>query len=257
MATEAVSEAVASSEAAPVSEQAAATELPAAVPETFSAPPAASEAQVHETEKSSRGDDEVMAAIASLAPSNGHGSESVRRRQEPTERVKKVRSPRVQQSPPKPRAHRTAMDRRIGCSGAGRIGAHAGTGDGTGRSGWGRRRSRPQCSLRLRRQLKFRLRLEWSKPSNRQSPQKRTSRKRSPPGIGPGSERCGGKHSRGERSRGERCCGKRSRRERCCARDRRRRILARSRPASQPRRKKNRHSQRPRPPAPARNTSPR
>ena len=77
VATEAVSEVVASSQAAPVLEQAAATESPTAVPETFSLPPAASEAQIHETEKSSRGDDEVMAAIASLAPSNGNGSESV------------------------------------------------------------------------------------------------------------------------------------------------------------------------------------
>jgi CheY-like chemotaxis protein len=77
VATEAVSEVVASSQAAPVSEQAAATESPTAVPETFSVPPAASEAQIHETEKSSRGDDEVMAAIASLAPSNGNGSESL------------------------------------------------------------------------------------------------------------------------------------------------------------------------------------
>jgi CheY-like chemotaxis protein len=76
VATEAVSEVVASSQAAPVPEQAAATESPTAVPETFSVPPSASEAQIHETEKSSRGDDEVMAAIASLAPSNGNGSES-------------------------------------------------------------------------------------------------------------------------------------------------------------------------------------
>jgi CheY-like chemotaxis protein len=77
VATEAVSEVVASSQAAPVSEQAAATESPTAVPETFSVPPAASEAENHETGKSSRGDDEVMAAIASLAPSNGNGSESI------------------------------------------------------------------------------------------------------------------------------------------------------------------------------------
>jgi len=77
VATEAVSEVVASSQAAPVLQQAAATESPTAAPETFSLPPAASEAQIHETEKSSRGDDEVMAAIASLAPSNGNGSESV------------------------------------------------------------------------------------------------------------------------------------------------------------------------------------
>jgi CheY-like chemotaxis protein len=75
VAAEAVSEVVASSEATPLQEQAAATELPTAVAETVSTPPA--EAQVHETEKSSRGDDEVMAAIASLAPSNGNGSESV------------------------------------------------------------------------------------------------------------------------------------------------------------------------------------
>ena len=74
---EAVSEVVISSEAAPVQEQPAATGLPTAAAETFSAPPPPAEAQIHETEKSSRGDDEVMAAIASLAPSNGHGSESV------------------------------------------------------------------------------------------------------------------------------------------------------------------------------------
>jgi CheY-like chemotaxis protein len=76
-APEAVSEAIASSEAVPAQEQAAATELPAPVAEAVWVPPAISETQVHPAEKSSQGDDEVMAAIASLAPSNGHGSESV------------------------------------------------------------------------------------------------------------------------------------------------------------------------------------
>ena len=74
---EAVTETIASSEAPPAQDQAPAPELPAAAAETFSPPPAPSEAAIHEPEKTSRGDDEVMAAIASLAPSNGHGSESV------------------------------------------------------------------------------------------------------------------------------------------------------------------------------------
>ncbi len=73
----AVPEAIASSEAAPLQEQAAAAELPAPVAEAVGGPPATSETEVHQAKKSSRGDDEVMAAIASLAPSNGHGSESV------------------------------------------------------------------------------------------------------------------------------------------------------------------------------------
>jgi two-component system, OmpR family, alkaline phosphatase synthesis response regulator PhoP len=77
VAAEGVSEAIASSEAAPVEEHTAETELPATVAETLAPPPAASEIQTHEGEKSSRGDDEVMAAIASLAPSNGHGRDSV------------------------------------------------------------------------------------------------------------------------------------------------------------------------------------
>ena len=54
-------------------EEPAVTELPAAVAETDSAPQVISEAEVHQGEKSSSNDDEVMAAIASLAPSNGHG----------------------------------------------------------------------------------------------------------------------------------------------------------------------------------------
>jgi len=76
-APEAVSEAIASSEAASVEEKTAATELPATVAETLSTPPAAAETQIQPAGKSSPGDDEVMAAIASLAPSNGHGSASV------------------------------------------------------------------------------------------------------------------------------------------------------------------------------------
>jgi twitching motility two-component system response regulator PilH len=76
-AAETISEAAASSEA-PKMEEPAAAEVPAAAAsETDSAPQAASEAQVHEAEKPASRDSEVMAAIASLAPSNGHGSESV------------------------------------------------------------------------------------------------------------------------------------------------------------------------------------
>jgi len=76
VAAETVCETTAGSEA-PKPEETAATELPAAAAETGSAPQAAAEAQVHEGEKSSSREAEVMAAIASLAPSNGHGSESV------------------------------------------------------------------------------------------------------------------------------------------------------------------------------------
>jgi twitching motility two-component system response regulator PilH len=76
-APEAVSEAIASSEAASVEEKTAATELPATVAETLPTPPAEAETQIQPAGKSSTGDDEVMAAIASLAPSNGHGSASV------------------------------------------------------------------------------------------------------------------------------------------------------------------------------------
>jgi CheY-like chemotaxis protein len=77
VAAEAVPEVVASGEAAPVQEPAPAIELPTPVAEAVWVPPPLPETQVHPTEKSSQGDDEVMAAIASLAPSNGHGSESV------------------------------------------------------------------------------------------------------------------------------------------------------------------------------------
>ena len=76
-APEAGSEAIASSEAALVEEKTAAIELPATVAETLPTPPAAAETQIQPVGKSSSGDDEVMAAIASLAPSNGHGSTSV------------------------------------------------------------------------------------------------------------------------------------------------------------------------------------
>jgi CheY-like chemotaxis protein len=71
------SETAASGEAARVEEQIAAIEVPATASETDFAPQATSEAQAHQAERSSSGDAEVMAAIASLAPSNGHGSESV------------------------------------------------------------------------------------------------------------------------------------------------------------------------------------
>jgi twitching motility two-component system response regulator PilH len=73
----AVSGAIASSEAAPVEEKTAATELPATVEETSPTPAAAAETEIQPVGKSSSGDDEVMAAIASLAPSNGRGSASV------------------------------------------------------------------------------------------------------------------------------------------------------------------------------------
>ena len=73
LAAETVSEAVSE---APTLDEPAAAELPAAAAETGSAPQAASEAQVHQAEKSSIREAEVMAAIASLAPSNGHGGES-------------------------------------------------------------------------------------------------------------------------------------------------------------------------------------
>ena len=76
VAAEAVAEAVASNEAAKAEEVPAATELPAAVAETDATPQAASVAHVTEDEKPSSRDAEVMAAIASLAPSNGQGSES-------------------------------------------------------------------------------------------------------------------------------------------------------------------------------------
>ena len=69
-----VSEAVASSGEAKAEETPATTELPAAAAEADSAP--RPEAQLPEIEKPA-GDAEVMAAIASLAPSNGNGSESV------------------------------------------------------------------------------------------------------------------------------------------------------------------------------------
>jgi CheY-like chemotaxis protein len=72
-------EAVASSEVARGEEHPATIEPPATAAETASAPQATSEAHVREAGKSTGGDAEVMAAIASLAPSNGngHGGESV------------------------------------------------------------------------------------------------------------------------------------------------------------------------------------
>ena len=76
VAAEAVAEAVAGNEAAKTDDLPAATELPAAVAETDATPQAESVAQVTEGEKPSSRDAEVMAAIASLAPSNGQGSES-------------------------------------------------------------------------------------------------------------------------------------------------------------------------------------
>ncbi|MGA9801369.1 MAG: response regulator [Terriglobales bacterium] len=73
---EVVSEPVASSATVPVEEPAATTESPAVETETPWVPPALAASQIREAEKSSSGDDEVMAAIASLAPSNGNGNES-------------------------------------------------------------------------------------------------------------------------------------------------------------------------------------
>jgi CheY-like chemotaxis protein len=75
--TEAVSEAAPSTDIAPAAEAAVATELPTTVAETDSVGSVAPEAQVHQAETPSTRDDEVMAAIASLAPSNGNGGESV------------------------------------------------------------------------------------------------------------------------------------------------------------------------------------
>ncbi len=77
VAAEAVSEVATNSQAAPVQEQAPATELPAPAAEAVWVPPAIPQTQVHPADKPAHGDDEVMAAIASLAPSNGHGGESV------------------------------------------------------------------------------------------------------------------------------------------------------------------------------------
>ena len=85
----AVAEAVASPEAVASTEEAASTEvakaeelpapaeLPAAVAETDATPSAVPTAEVTESEKPSSREAEVMAAIASLAPSNGQGGESV------------------------------------------------------------------------------------------------------------------------------------------------------------------------------------
>ena len=77
VAAEAVAEAVASDEAAKMEDHVAAAELPAAVAETETTPQAASVVQMTESEIPASRDAEVMAAIASLAPSNGQGSESM------------------------------------------------------------------------------------------------------------------------------------------------------------------------------------
>ncbi|MGH9546063.1 MAG: response regulator [Terriglobales bacterium] len=75
VAPDAVSEAVANEATAKAEENPAATELPATVAQTESEP--VSEVQAPAAEKPAGNDAEVMAAIASLAPSNGHGSETV------------------------------------------------------------------------------------------------------------------------------------------------------------------------------------
>lgn len=70
---EVVSETITNNEAPRVEEPIAATEPPAAVAETEAAPQAVAETPIPETQPS-RNDDDVMAAIASLAPSNGNGA---------------------------------------------------------------------------------------------------------------------------------------------------------------------------------------
>jgi CheY-like chemotaxis protein len=70
---EVVSEAIANNEAPRVEDPIAPTEAPAAVAENEAAPQAVAETQIPETQPS-RNDDDVMAAIASLAPSNGNGA---------------------------------------------------------------------------------------------------------------------------------------------------------------------------------------
>ena len=76
VAAEAVAEAVASSEAPKTEDHAAATELPAAVAEIDAAASSGVRGTGHRERETLRRDAEVMAAIASLAPSNGQGSES-------------------------------------------------------------------------------------------------------------------------------------------------------------------------------------
>ncbi len=76
VAAEAVTEAVATGDTARGEEHPAAAQLPATAADTDSAPRTESGNQVSEIENPSGGDAEVMAAIASLAPSNGHGSEN-------------------------------------------------------------------------------------------------------------------------------------------------------------------------------------
>ena len=75
-APEIVSEASSSGDAARVEEPVAAAEVPAVVAQAEPALEPAPEAKLPETEPRGN-DDDVMAAIASLAPSNGHGSDSV------------------------------------------------------------------------------------------------------------------------------------------------------------------------------------
>jgi CheY-like chemotaxis protein len=74
---EAVSEAVASGEAAKVEAQPAVAESPTVTAEADSATPITSETKIPDVEKPVSRDDEVMAAIASLAPSSGHAIENV------------------------------------------------------------------------------------------------------------------------------------------------------------------------------------
>ncbi len=76
VAPEVVSEAIANDEAPKVEEPSAPQESPATVTESETSPQAAAEAPTPETQPS-RNDDDVMAAIASLAPSSALGSENV------------------------------------------------------------------------------------------------------------------------------------------------------------------------------------
>ena len=75
VAPEVVSEAIANDGAPKVEEPGAPQESPAAIAESETAPQAAAEAPTPETQPS-RNDDDVMAAIASLAPSSALGSEN-------------------------------------------------------------------------------------------------------------------------------------------------------------------------------------
>ena len=88
------------------------------------------------------------------------------------------------------------MDCRIGCSGAGRVCAYAGTRDGTGGSSPGCRRKRPQRSAAAA--VEVQLQLRRSKPQNHSRRGSERHRGRCQRGTGPGSECYGREHSGGE-----------------------------------------------------------